>query len=68
MNTNNVRHGIVLTFKDGLTPEEILALLQGRDPKGRKVADIIHPESQPGPDNPVRSFNPEWGDPVWYVP
>lgn len=62
------RHGIVLVFKDGLTPEEILAILRGVDPKGRKVQDIIHPEWLPGEDNPIRSFNPEWGDPAWYVP
>ena len=45
--------GAVITFEEGVTPEEALELLKAI----REVVSID-----------AREFNPEWGSPVFYVP
>lgn len=68
------RHGAVLVFRKGVTPEQAAAALE-------RIRDVIEvPPAvrdwtrESAPSRPFRmadkvhEFDDEWGGPVWYVP
>ncbi len=61
-----MRHGTLLIFKEGVTPEEAERRLSG-------ISDILEDGDQlhthePGDCRFVNEFDSEQGWPVWYIP
>lgn len=57
------RYGALLRFKPGVSEEEIAKALN----KIRDVLDLPRDKDFRW-SNVVRSYNPAWGEPVWYIP
>lgn len=53
--TSKDQAGAVVVFKPGVTKAQAQEAL-------KKLRDLLDHTPQ------VNTFNPEWGDPVWYVP
>lgn len=78
----NDRHGALLVFRDGVTPQQAAAALE----QIRSVLDLptettkyqdrivggrMQTEAKRQPFqmiDKIQSFNPDWGWPTWYVP
>ena len=57
MEYNPTQSGVVLLFRDGTSPEDAQKIVN-------KLAEQGDIENCPR----VRQFDPEWGQPVWYIP
>ncbi len=64
MAEENIRLGSVIVFKEGVTREEAAKALMAIG----EVLDLNNRNSFAECLNKVRSFNEDYGGPVWYIP
>jgi hypothetical protein len=63
---NDCKRAALIYFKDNVSPEQAADAL-------RQIAHVLKPavafgEESPDAGNYVTEYDPEWGEPVWYIP